>query len=179
MGEWSALDELKQLLALTEQCAAHARAAKQQVQRFSEHYKVNAEQFRKQAALSYFPEIRERLLRIAASNERLWNIAKGIPITAEAKDEASQPEPLSKPPQDATIRRAEDSVSQARRHVAEGKARIERQEALIARLYYSGKHISLAGQADVILTTLKQTHQLACDHLELELKKHPSLNRVE
>jgi len=174
MSELSALDELKQLLALTEQCAAQARAAKEQAQKFAEHFKVSAEQFRKQAARSPFPEIQARLLRIAASNERLCNIAEGILVTVEAKGDTIAPESLLQPPQQTTIRPIEDAVSQARRHVAEGEARIERQEALVVRLLNSRKHISLAEQASDILSTLKQTHRLARDHLEFELKKHPS-----
>ena len=173
MGELPALDELKQLLALTEQCAAQARVAKQQAQRFAQHYKANAEQFRKRAVSSHFPEIRERLLRIAASNERLCDIAEGILVSAEAKGEAIPPEPLLKPSRGAPVRSTEDPVSQARRHIAEAEARIERQEALIARLLESGRHIFLAEQANEILSTLKQTHRLARDHLEFELKKRP------
>jgi len=169
-----ALDELKELLALTEQCAAQARIAKQQAQRFAQHYKVNAEQFRKRAARSHFPEIRARLLRIAASNERLCDLAEGVLVTAEAKGDTVACNPLLKPPQATAVRPTEDPVSQARRHVAEAEVRIERQEALIARLSYRGRHVSLAEQANEILSTLKQTHRLARDHLELELKKHPS-----
>ena len=169
-----ALDELKKLLALTEQCAAQARIAKQQAQRFAQHYKVNAEQFRKRAARSHFPEIRARLLRIAASNERLCDLAEGILVTAEAKDGTIAREPLLQPLQETIIKPTEDPISQARRHVAEAARRIERQEALIARLLNSDKHIFLAEQANEILSTLKQTYRLARDHLELELKKHPS-----
>jgi hypothetical protein len=173
MGELPALDELKQLLALTEQCAAQARVAKQQAQRFAQHYKANAEQFRKRAVSSHFPEIRERLLRIAASNERLCDIAEGILATAEARGDAVPPEGFLQPPLQTANRPTEDPISQARRHVAEVEARIERQEALYARLLDSGRHISLAEQAGEILSTLKQTHRLARDHLEFELKKRP------
>src|SRR5262249_1753357 len=105
--------------------------------------------------------------------------AEGILVTVEANGEAIPPEPLLQPPQQTPIRPIEDTVSQARRHVAEGEARIERQEALVARLLNSRKHISLAEQASDILSTLKQTHRLARYHLDSELKKHPSLNRFE
>ena len=38
-----ALDELKELLAKTEQCAAQALIAKQQAQKYAQHYRDNAE----------------------------------------------------------------------------------------------------------------------------------------
>ena len=81
----STLDELKELFALTEQCVAQARAAKQQAQSYAAHFKANSEEFRKLAARTSFPEIQARLLRIAASNERLSNIAEGVRIAADAK----------------------------------------------------------------------------------------------
>lgn len=109
-------------------------------------------------------------MRIAASNERLCNIAEGTRATAEAEGDAISLEPLT-PPQQTTIKPTEDPVSQARRHVAEAEARIERQEALVAGLSHSGEHIFLAEQAIEILLTLKQTHRLARDHLALETKK--------
>jgi hypothetical protein len=163
----SVLDEVKALVAVTEQCAAQARVAKQQAQRYAQHYKVYAEQFRKLAARSPFPEIQGRLLRIAAFNERLGAIAEGALPAVQTEDHAVTPITLR---DEAAVRRTEDPVSQARRHVAEAEARIERQEALAARLSYRGKYISLAGQAREILSTLQQTLRLARDHLELELK---------
>ena len=69
------------------------------------------------------------------------------------------------------IRRAEDPVSQARRHVAEAEVRIERQEALVARLSDNSKYAALLDQAREVLATLKYTLRLAREHLELELKK--------
>jgi hypothetical protein len=162
MREPSALDELKELLALTEQCAAQARAAKQQAQRYTTHFKANSEEFRKLAARSPFPEIQVRLLRIAAANERLCNIADGTHPTAQTEGTSRHNE---------AVRRSEDPVSQARRHVIEAEARIERQEALVARLSVGGKHPQLASQAREILHTLQQTLRLARDHLEFELKK--------
>jgi hypothetical protein len=156
-----ALDELKELLVLTEQCAAQARVAKQQAQSYAAHFKMNSEEFRKLAARCRFPEIQARLLRIAAANERLGNIAEGH--AAPSEPVASEDE--------ATVRRSEDPVSQARRHVAEAEVRVERQEALAAKLSDSGKNLQLADQAREILGTLKQTLRLARDHLALELSK--------
>jgi hypothetical protein len=166
----TALDELKELLELTEQCAAQARAAKQQAQRYAAHYKVNSEEFRKLAARSHFPEIQARLLRIAAANERLSNIAEGTDTTAPTEGHAAPPKPVTSG-QEAIVGRSEDPVSQARRHVVEAEARIERQEALVARLSYNSKTPQLAGQAREILSTLQQTLRLARDHLEYELRK--------
>ena len=110
------------------------------------------------------------MLRIAASSERLGNIAEGTGGIAESDGNAEPRVPV-KPSHEAVVKRAEDPVSQARRHVAEAEARIERQEALVARLSDSNKHIALAGEAREILATLKQTLRLARDHLALELKK--------
>jgi hypothetical protein len=162
MRALSGLDELKELQALTEQCAARARVAKQQAQKYAAHFKANSEEFRKLAARSHFPEIQARLLRIAASNERLSNIAEGTDTTAQAEDTSRH---------DAAVRHSEDAISQARRHVAEAEARIERQEALVARLTDGSKYSQLAGQAREILSTLRQTLRLARDHLEFELRK--------
>jgi hypothetical protein len=170
MSAQSKLDELKELLAITEQCAAKALVAKQQAQRFADHYKMNAEEFRKMAARSTFPEIQARLLRIAASNERLCNIAEGTLAVVQTVDHAIPQKPVT-PRNEAPVGRTEDPVSQARRHVAEAEARIERQETLVARLSDSDKYLSLAGQARDILGTLNQTLRLAREHLEYELSK--------
>jgi hypothetical protein len=170
MSAPSTLDELKELLALTEQCAAQARAAKQQARRYAAHFKANSEEFRKQAARSPFPEIQARLLRIAASNERLSDIAEGVRVAADAKGQLVPPEPPKRSDQ-AAVTRTEDPVSQARRHVAEAEGRIERQKALVARLSSGNKYLSLAHQAKEILCTLQQTLRLARDHLDFELNK--------
>ena len=170
MRALSTLDELQELLAITEHCAAQALMAKQQAQKYAHHYRVNAEEFRKQAARSRFPEIRARLLRIAASSERLCNIAEGTVGKADVEDNA-EPRESVKPSHQPAIKRTEDPVSQARRHVAEAEVRIERQEALVARLSDNNKHIALAKEAREILATLKQTLRLARDHLALELMK--------
>lgn len=64
-----------------------------------------------------------------------------------------------------------DSVSQARRHVAEAKVHVARQEALVAKLSNDPRHLALAAEAKEILTTLKQTLTLAREQLAIELKK--------
>ena len=132
---------------------------------------ANAEEFRKQAARSRFPEIQTRLLRISASSERLCNIAEGTGDVEQSEGRAEPREPAKPSDEGGAINRAEDPVSQARRHVAEAEARIEWQEALVARLSDSNKHLALADQAREILATLNQTLRLARDHLALELKK--------
>jgi hypothetical protein len=76
MSARSTLEELRQLSEITEKCVARVLAAQGQAQSYAHHYRINAEEFRKQAACCRFPEIRERLLRIAASNERLCSIAE-------------------------------------------------------------------------------------------------------
>ncbi len=70
-----------------------------------------------------------------------------------------------------TDRRYEDPASQARRHVAEAKAHIARQEALVAKLSNDQRHLALAAEAKEILTTLKQTLRLAREQLAIELKR--------
>jgi hypothetical protein len=162
-------DELQELLSITEQCAAQVLAAKQQAGKYAQHYRVSAEEFRKQAERSRFPEIQVRLLRIAASSERLCDIAEGKTDEAGPADRAEHREPMKSSHEAA--RHTEDPVSQARRHVAEAEVRIERQEALVVRLSNSNKYTDLADEARKILATLKQTLRLARDHLALELKK--------
>ena len=76
MSARSGLEELKRLSTITEQYLAQASAARRRAQSYAHHYRVMAEQFRKRAAHSRFPKIRERLLRIAACNERLCSIAE-------------------------------------------------------------------------------------------------------
>ena len=125
----SVSDELKELLAINEQCAAQARVAKQEAQRYAQHFKMNAEEFRKLASRSRFPEIQARLLRIAALNERLCNIADGTHTTAQTEDDAVTPVTSR---DEAAIRRTEDPVSQARRHVAEAEVKLLSQCCRIA-----------------------------------------------
>jgi hypothetical protein len=168
MRALSALDELKELLTMTEQCAEQARLAKQKAQKYAQYHKQSAEQLKRLAARSPFPEIQTRLLRIADANERLCDIAEGTHTTAQTEGHAVTSVTSW---HEATVGRSEDPLSQARRHVAEVEARIERQEALVARLSDNSKYPALAGQAREILGTLKQTLRLARDHLESELKK--------
>lgn len=167
----STFDELQELRAITEQCAAQAVIAKQQAAKYAQHYRISAEEFRKRAERSRFPEIQARLLRIAASNERLSNIVEGTDDKPEAQGQTQPLEPIELSPQGGAIKPVEDPVSQARRHVAEAELRIERQEALVARLADSNKYIILAAEAREILFTLRQTLRLARDHLVLELRK--------
>jgi hypothetical protein len=58
MRALSILDELNEFLAITEHCAAQAVMAKKRAQKYAQHYRANAEELRKQAARSRFPEIR-------------------------------------------------------------------------------------------------------------------------
>ena len=169
MKTLSALNELRELLALTEKCAAQAREAKQQARKYAEHYQASAEELKKQAARIRFPEIQARLLRIAASSERLYNLAEGRGDLVQLESQAVPRKPL-KTSEQAT-KRKEDPILQARRHIAEAEFRIERQEALIARLSGDNKYVALADEAREILITLKHTLRLARDHLALELKK--------
>ena len=93
-------------------------------------------------------------------------------ISAEGTLAVTQTEGHAVPPKLAReARTSEDPVSQARRHVAEAEARIERQQALVARLSDRSRYSSLAGQAREILGTLEQTLRLARDHLVDELSK--------
>ena len=81
------------------------RVAKQHAQRYGEQYRVNAEEFRKQAARSSFPEIQALLLRIAASNERLCSIVEGTGDVAELESRAEPREP-AKPSHEGAIKNA-------------------------------------------------------------------------
>jgi hypothetical protein len=174
-----AYDELRQLLATTAQCAAQVRAARKQAEKYADHYRVNADEFRQTAARCRFPEIRERLLRIAASNERLaesveaaYGLPKGRPETILVS-QSSPPNwrMTAEAEEPVRYRPLEDPVAQARRHVAEAEGRIARQEALVARLLLDNKHAALADQGKEILATLKHTLSLAREHLALELRK--------
>ena len=84
--------------------------------------RANAEEFRKQAARSSFPEIQARPVRIAASSERLRNIAEGTGDVAESEGRTEPREPAKPSDEGGAINRAEDPVSQARRHVAEAES---------------------------------------------------------
>lgn len=249
MSVRSALEELRRLSTITEECTAQALAARRRAQSFAHHYRVTADLFRKRAAQSRFPEIRERLLRIAASNERLSTIAelasdltqqppegksraklhieqlhnrdRPLPdrlalsaatnLTTAAISKTRQaierslgrleprsylefeipPGPPSPPrvlpevhtrsklgtiagePRKGAVRNipAEDPVAQARRHVREAEAHVARQEALVEQLSQNDKLAALAEQARGVLDTLRQTRDLARQHLALELGK--------
>jgi hypothetical protein len=172
------LDELRELLDITEQCAAGALRAQREAARYLDHFRVQAEDLKEQAARARSPELRERLLRIAASHERLVKLAESLKTSREAYDTSDNPElPAggARGARDAarSLRRPsdEDSVAMARRHIAEAEDRIARQENLVAKLSSDRRHTALAAEAREILATLKHTLVLARQHLEIELKK--------
>jgi hypothetical protein len=84
--------------------------------------------------------------------KRLCNIAESTVGEADGYAEPREPVKRSTSRQ-ASAELAEDPVSQARRHIAEAKARIERQEALIARLSNKSQYVTLADEANKILST--------------------------
>ena len=61
MSTRSTLEGLRQLAVLTEKCVEKGLAARRQALRYAHHYRIKAEEFRKQAAGSRFPETQERL----------------------------------------------------------------------------------------------------------------------
>ncbi|HYG88087.1 MAG TPA: hypothetical protein VD978_17705 [Azospirillum sp.] len=61
----------------------------------------------------------------------------------------------------------EDPLTQAERHVREGAARVDRQSAIYDKLVRDG-HETEAAQAKAILNTLKDTLDLAREHLRIE-----------
>ena len=158
MRALSGLDELKDLQALTEQCAARATVAKQQaqnksMQRISRRIPKNSE---------------DSPLAVLSRKFKPGCCVSPLPMNVYAtspKARRRQRERRVCRDMRAAVRRIEDPVSQARRHVAEAEARIERQKALVARLSDSGNSLQLAGQAREILSTLQQTLRLARDHL--------------
>jgi hypothetical protein len=182
MTSLATLDELRELLDITQQCMAQALAAQRQVARYVDHYRFQAEEFRRLAARAHSPEMRARFLRIAASHERLARLATGENRPSRSCSEAttiSQPS-LSdeETPKVATeglaeVRRkpVESALAQARRHVAQAEDHVARQKTLIERLSKDEKHHALAAEAREILHTLEHTLELARQHLALELKK--------
>jgi hypothetical protein len=108
---------------------------KNKPENFAQHYRASADEFRKQVSRIHFPEIHARLLQMAASSERVCNIAEGTKGVPEIESQPEAQEIPRRSHKDLAIKRPEDAVSQARRHVAEAEARIKRQEALIARLW--------------------------------------------
>ena len=172
------LDELRELHGIIEQCAAQAAIAQQSAAKYIEHYRAQAEEFKRQAARTSSPEVRARLLRVAASHERLLKLAENREGFAEIAPEAS--EDYARPVDDLQEREgqerlrhraAEDPFAQARRHVAQAEQHIARQESLVIRLSNNDKYAVLAAEAKEILATLKQTLSLARQHLELEQEK--------
>jgi hypothetical protein len=123
-----------------------------------------------------------RLLRIAASHERLVKLAEG---GARREGPPSEPDHRVPPADDlrgsriaaeyeeASVRQRsrEDPIAKERRHIAQAEDRIARQETLVAKLSADKRFGDLAAQARVILATLKETLRLAREHLALELKK--------
>jgi len=159
------------LLEITEQCQMRAAVAQRDAAKDAEHYKFQAAELRKQAARTHSAEMRDRLLRIAASHDRLVQLAEGRMAASERSD-PSTPEPARAA--DASIpgkKLPEDPLAQARRHVAEMQGRVERQEALLAKLASDPRHAGLASEAEAILDTLNHTLCLAREHLAIERKR--------
>lgn len=164
---------------LTRRCVANAEAARHRALKYASYYEAHSEEFRKQAARARSLEMRAGLLRIAASYEDLAQFAeaaKRIPGSpsdpADDRAAAGRAEIARERAEEPSIKPSTgDAIAQARRHVAEGQERIERQESLIARLSSDSRHGALAAEAKEILETLKHTLSLAQHHLDLELKK--------
>jgi hypothetical protein len=173
------VDELRELLDITEQCMRRAVVAQRETAKYAEHYRSQAEELRRQATRTRSPEVRATLLRIAASHARLARLAEGVKgMSADASNgsavretPAEAAEASEFPEQPPRKKPAEDPISQARRHVAEAQNRIERQEELVARLASDSRHAPLAAEAREILQTLRHSLSLAREHLDLELKK--------
>ena len=126
--------------------------------------------------------MRARLLRIAASHERLVRLAEGggrregYPSEQDHRAAPADDLRVSRIPavyEEGSVRQgsSEDPIAKSRRHVAQAEEHIARQEALVAKLSADKRYNVLAAQARVILATLKQTLHLAREHLALELKK--------
>jgi len=168
------------LLAVTENCVNQALLARQQAARFSEHHRIQAEEFKRQAASARLPETRASLLRIAASHERLAQLAtmpkafrqsatRGMDLSLVEQQEQTGVKGTKENSMKSGL--IEGPLEQASRHVAEAEDRVAKQEALVARLLESGRHDELAADARKVLGTLKQTLALARDHLAIELNK--------
>lgn len=168
-------DELHRLQDLTEQSMEQVLIAKKQSAKYAEYYLASAEEFRKRASRTRFPEVRAMLSRMAELHQSLARLG-------ERADEALDHEPvapgaaspaIATKQDDEAVRHGpdEDAVAQARRHVAEAEVHIARQEALLAKLVREDKHPGLAAEAREILSTLKHSLDLARDHLALELRK--------
>jgi len=179
LSEVSALKELRQLLDLAEQCSTYARAVRRNMAARAQSYQVQAEAFKSQAARAHSAQTRERLLRIAASHERLARLADAsrqlvsdIPEDPEPRPDSAPDPRIAEKSREGTVRRwLEDPVAQTRRHIAEAESHIARQDALITRLSGDERYAVLVEQAKDILDTLTHTRNLARQHLALELNK--------
>jgi hypothetical protein len=167
------MDELRELLNVTEECLTRAVSAQQKAAKYLDHYRIQLEEYKRQAARATSPEVRESLLRIAASYERLVRSAERAESLRSEPADGPQEMRNAAAYEEEVLRQkpAEDPIAQARRHVVEARGHIARQEALVARLASDNRHAALAPEARAILVTLKQTLSLAQQHLDLELKK--------
>jgi hypothetical protein len=179
MKSLSTLDELRELLGITQQCMAQARIVQREAARYLSHHKVQAEEFIRQAAHARSPELQARFLRIAASYERLAQRSGALPQASshatsarEARlDDEEMPRIAAKNVQQARRKPAENALAQAHRHVAQAENHVANQRALVERLSKDAKHVALAAEAKEILSTLEHTLILARQHLSLELNK--------
>jgi len=171
------------LRAITEGCVEQAALARQGMARYADYYSFQAEEFKRQAARARLPELQDSLLRIAASHERLVQLAarwKSVrPRLAEPNDGTDSP--LDAEQKATGIVGTEEglmkgglvegSLDQARRHVSQAENIVARQEALVARLSATDRHVALAAEAREVLGTLQRSLALAREHLEIELGK--------
>jgi hypothetical protein len=78
-------EELQRLQNLTEQCRELVLIAKPQAAKYTEYYVASAEELRRQADRTRFPELRTMLLRIAELHRRLarhGEQTEGVPETS-------------------------------------------------------------------------------------------------
>ena len=183
MKSRSTLDELRELLDITQRCVTQAQDAQRQVARYAEHYRFQVEEFKKLASRAHSPEMSYRFLRIAAANERLAQLATGedrlLHPSSDATAVREAPLDDERMPgtaaesleQEVTRKPAESPLEQAHRHVVQAEDQVARQRALVEKLSQEEKHIALAAEAREILNTLEHTLVLARQHLSLELKR--------
>ena len=182
MRSLSTLRELQVLLDTTRECMAQAVVAQRRAARYADRYKNQAEEFKTQAGCSRSPDMRARLLRIAASLENLGRLAEGItrlpqpPFDAASAPEASldndeAPRITEHTESPVSNSSTESALAQARRHVAQAEDQVARQRALVEKLSKNDKHIALIAEAKGLLYTLEHTLILARRHLSLELSK--------
>ena len=177
------LDELRELRTITQGCAKHAALARKEMARYADHYRLQAEEYERQAARARLPELRASLLRIAASHARLAQLAAGREAPRQwLFDVTDGTKPPADEQEDATSIGGtekglmkggliEGSLAQARRHVTAAERMVAKQGALVARLSEDPRYAVLAAEAREVLGTLKQTLALSRDHLEIELSK--------